>query len=107
MGYIPMKRSENRILTTHVGSLIRPAELLEALSGVGDGSPIHDGWFVEILERSIKDVVRQQAEAGIDIINDGEFGKSRMMGSSENPVGRITFLNGSAVSKTAPIKRLP
>jgi 5-methyltetrahydropteroyltriglutamate--homocysteine methyltransferase len=71
-----MKRSEHRILTTHVGSLIRPAELLEALSGVRDRSPVHDGLFVGILERAIKDVVRKQAETGIDIINDGEFGKS-------------------------------
>jgi 5-methyltetrahydropteroyltriglutamate--homocysteine methyltransferase len=71
-----MKRSENRILTTHVGSLIRPAELLEALSGIRDRSPVHDGRFVGILERAIKHVVRKQADVGIDIINDGEFGKS-------------------------------
>jgi 5-methyltetrahydropteroyltriglutamate--homocysteine methyltransferase len=71
-----MKRSENRILTTHVGSLIRPAELLEALSGIQGRSPVHDSRFVEILAHAIKEIVRKQAEAGIDIINDGEFGKS-------------------------------
>jgi 5-methyltetrahydropteroyltriglutamate--homocysteine methyltransferase len=71
-----MKRSENRILTTHVGSLIRPAELLDALRETADGSPARDGRFITILEQAINDVVRRQAEAGIDIINDGEFGKS-------------------------------
>jgi 5-methyltetrahydropteroyltriglutamate--homocysteine methyltransferase len=71
-----MKRSENRILTTHVGSLIRPAGLFEALSGVRDRSPAHDGLVIEILDGAIKDIVRRQAEVGIDIINDGEFGES-------------------------------
>ena len=71
-----MKRSENRILTTHVGSLIRPAELLEALSGFRDQAPSHDGRFLDILDRAIKDIVRKQVDVGIDIINDGEFGKS-------------------------------
>jgi 5-methyltetrahydropteroyltriglutamate--homocysteine methyltransferase len=71
-----MKRSEDRILTTHVGSLIRPPELLDALSLVRSGAPSHNVRFMEVLDRSIKDVVKKQAEAGIDIINDGEFGKS-------------------------------
>jgi 5-methyltetrahydropteroyltriglutamate--homocysteine methyltransferase len=71
-----MKRSENRILTTHVGSLIRPAELLEALAGSQPGPPVLDGAFLGILERSINNVVRNQADVGLDIINDGEFGKS-------------------------------
>jgi 5-methyltetrahydropteroyltriglutamate--homocysteine methyltransferase len=71
-----MKRSENRILTTHVGSLIRPAELLAALPDVPNRAPAHDGHFVEVLARAIRDIVRKQVEAGIDIINDGEFGKS-------------------------------
>jgi 5-methyltetrahydropteroyltriglutamate--homocysteine methyltransferase len=71
-----MKRSETRILTTHVGSLIRPTELLDALSGVQGRAPAHDGQFVEVLARAIRDVVRKQAEVGLDIINDGEFGKS-------------------------------
>ncbi len=71
-----MKRSENRILTTHVGSLIRPAELLDALAGVQGPSPVQDQYFLARLQQAVSNVVRQQAEAGIDIINDGEFGKS-------------------------------
>jgi 5-methyltetrahydropteroyltriglutamate--homocysteine methyltransferase len=71
-----MKRSEDRILTTHVGSLIRPQELLAALEGVQNQAPVLDESFMECLQHSIRDVVRKQAEVGIDIINDGEFGKS-------------------------------
>lgn len=61
-----MKRSENRILTTHVGSLIRSQAALEA-------SKTHDD---KRLAQEIDDIVACQAQAGIDIVNDGEFGKS-------------------------------
>ena len=71
-----MKRSEDRILTTHVGSLIRPPELLEALAAVENQSPVQDQSFMAILQHAIGDVVRRQADVGIDIVNDGEFGKS-------------------------------
>jgi 5-methyltetrahydropteroyltriglutamate--homocysteine methyltransferase len=61
-----MKRSTERILTTHVGSLPRPAELLQSSNGHSD----------DALRRAVADVVRQQAAVGIDIPSDGEFGKS-------------------------------
>ena len=63
-----MKRSEERILTTHVGSLVRPPELLAA-ADKGDG-------LEDILQAAVADVVERQAEAGVDIVNDGEYGKS-------------------------------
>ena len=70
-----MKRSTDRILTTHVGSLIRPKELLDQLrakqSGKGD-----ERAYEECLKQSVAAVVRRQAEAGIDIVDDGEFGKN-------------------------------
>ena len=61
-----MKRSTDRILTTHVGSLIRPKALLDA----------KDAQHETALRQSVADVVARQAEAGIDVVNDGEFGKS-------------------------------
>lgn len=61
-----MKRSESRILTTHVGSLIRTKAALEA-------SKTHDQ--AKVAEQ-IAEVVAHQAQAGIDIVNDGEYGKS-------------------------------
>jgi 5-methyltetrahydropteroyltriglutamate--homocysteine methyltransferase len=61
-----MKRSENRILTTHVGSLIRSKAALEA-------SKSHDE---KKLAAEVADIVAHQAKVGIDIVNDGEYGKS-------------------------------
>ena len=68
-----MKRSEQRILTTHVGSLIRPKALLDA--GKDRDGARRDAHEQE-LTRSVAEVVSRQAKAGIDVVNDGEFGKS-------------------------------
>jgi 5-methyltetrahydropteroyltriglutamate--homocysteine methyltransferase len=72
-----MKRSEHRILTTHVGSIVRPQRLRE-LAGMSMTSPSPENKkeFEDSLAESVAEVVRRQAEAGIDIVNDGEFGKS-------------------------------
>jgi 5-methyltetrahydropteroyltriglutamate--homocysteine methyltransferase len=63
-----MKRSDKRTLTTHVGSLIRAPEL-KALAQSGEDAP-------EVVCRATAEVVKKQAAIGIDIISDGEFGKS-------------------------------
>jgi 5-methyltetrahydropteroyltriglutamate--homocysteine methyltransferase len=70
-----MKRSVDRILTTHVGSIVRPPELLE-LASYQKGPPKDPVLFAKALADAIVTVVRQQAEAGIDIVNDGEFAKT-------------------------------
>jgi 5-methyltetrahydropteroyltriglutamate--homocysteine methyltransferase len=66
-----MKRSADRILTTHVGSLPRPGDLVDLYR---DNAP--DGILLPRLRSAISQVVRQQADSGIDIVNDGEFGKA-------------------------------
>jgi 5-methyltetrahydropteroyltriglutamate--homocysteine methyltransferase len=71
-----MKRSNERILTTHVGSLIRPQPLQEFLRAKQAGRPFDRKAYDECLAQSVADVVRQQAETGVDVISDGEFGKS-------------------------------
>jgi 5-methyltetrahydropteroyltriglutamate--homocysteine methyltransferase len=71
-----MKRSVDRILTTHVGSLIRPQPLQEFLRAKQASKPFDQQAYDHCLTRSVADVVRRQAEAGIDVISDGEFGKS-------------------------------
>src|ERR1043165_10152162 len=71
-----MKRSVDRILTTHVGSLIRPQPLQEFLRAKQAGKPFDVQAYDHCLSRSVADVVRRQAEAGIDVVSDGEFGKS-------------------------------
>ena len=70
-----MKRSDTRILTTHVGSLIRPAELLELGKSSRDNAQA-ERRYRDALGRATEDVVRRQVDAGVDIVNDGEYGKS-------------------------------
>ena len=71
-----MPSSDGRILTTHVGSLIRPAELLKFIAARQSAQAYDDAQYQDCLARSVADVVRQQAKAGIDLPSDGEFGKS-------------------------------
>jgi len=71
-----MKRSTSRILTTHTGSLIRPPRLLEFVQERRNGDVVDERADDQCLKDSVAEVVRQLAEAGIDIVNDGEFGKS-------------------------------
>ena len=66
-----MKRSINRTLTTHAGSLPRPEDLMALYR---EDAP--DLKLLPRLQSAIADVVRRQAEIGIDIVNDGEFGKA-------------------------------
>lgn len=65
--------SEHRILTSHVGSLVRPPQFTELLKARDAGRPVPE--FDEVLSQAVRDVVRRQVEAGIDIVSDGEFGK--------------------------------
>jgi 5-methyltetrahydropteroyltriglutamate--homocysteine methyltransferase len=71
-----MKTSTDRILTTHVGSLIRPPALQEVMRAKQAGQSYDRAAYEAGLKESVAAVVRRQAEAGIDVISDGEFGKS-------------------------------
>ena len=71
-----MKRSSDRILTTHVGSLIRPPDLQDFLRLKQAGKPYDEQAYQRCLTQSVAAVVRQQAETGVDVVSDGEFGKS-------------------------------
>jgi 5-methyltetrahydropteroyltriglutamate--homocysteine methyltransferase len=100
-----MRRSTERILTTHVGSLIRPAPLLPLIRAKQSGQPYDRQAYQECLKTSVADVVRQQAAAGIDVPSDGEFGKSiswsqyaleRLSGFERRPVsGPSRFASGA------------
>jgi 5-methyltetrahydropteroyltriglutamate--homocysteine methyltransferase len=72
-----MAGNADRILTTHVGSLVRPPQLVEFLHAIEDRKPYDQAAYEECLKQSIAEVVRQQADAGIDIVSDGEFSKGR------------------------------
>jgi 5-methyltetrahydropteroyltriglutamate--homocysteine methyltransferase len=70
-----MKRSTDRILTTHVGSLIRPDDLRELIRAKQSGKGYDEQAYQTCLRQSVAEVVRQQAAIGLDVISDGEFGK--------------------------------
>jgi 5-methyltetrahydropteroyltriglutamate--homocysteine methyltransferase len=73
---IPTLRSTDRILTTHVGSLVRPDELVAELHARREGHGSPEPEFEALLARCVADVVRRQADVGIDLVSDGEFGKT-------------------------------
>src|SRR5258707_1711329 len=70
-----MKRSTDRILTTHVGSLPRPDDLRAMILKKQRGEAIDDGAFAARVKSAVGEIVRRQAEAGIDIVADGEMGR--------------------------------
>jgi len=71
-----MKRSDGRILTSHAGSLPRPEALLEINRPKLAGEAYDEKVYAERLSAAVEEVCRKQAELGIDVINDGEFGKA-------------------------------
>jgi 5-methyltetrahydropteroyltriglutamate--homocysteine methyltransferase len=92
-----MNRSTERILTTHTGSLPRPPELLRLLNDRAEGAPVDEAAFREHVRSAMRDAVRRQADAGIDIVSDGEMGKrgfanyvmDRMTGFGGEDQGRL------------------
>jgi len=71
-----MAGSADRIFTTHVGSLVRPDELLAFVALQQEGKPHDAAAYQECLQRSVADVVKKQVAVGVDIVSDGEYGKS-------------------------------
>ena len=70
-----MKHSTDRILTTHAGSLSRPASLIAMSKAIAVGESKGDAAYAQCLASSVTDVVKKQRELGVDIPDDGEFGK--------------------------------
>ena len=70
-----MKHSTERILTTHVGSLPRPPDLLEMIQAKEQGQPFNAAGLAGRVKSAVDEVVRKQAAAGIDILADGEMGR--------------------------------
>lgn len=70
-----MRHSTDRILTTHVGSLPRPHDLLDILKARLNGEPVDEMAFHDKLKQSVEDMVARQVEVSIDIVADGEMSK--------------------------------
>jgi 5-methyltetrahydropteroyltriglutamate--homocysteine methyltransferase len=71
-----MQRSTRRILTTHTGSLPRPAEVVRLLLDAQDSSPGHRAALAAAVDAAVADVVQRQVACGLDVINDGEQGRT-------------------------------
>jgi 5-methyltetrahydropteroyltriglutamate--homocysteine methyltransferase len=70
-----MKRSSQRFLTTHTGSLPRPEDLVRVMFAKEEGVPVDPAALGERIAAAVADIVGKQAAAGIDIVNDGEMSK--------------------------------
>ena len=70
-----MQRSTGRILTTHVGSLPRPQDVVTFLFAQDGGEAYDAAEFDAALQRAVTDVVKRQSDAGIDVVSDGEMSK--------------------------------
>ena len=87
------KRSTDRILTTHAGSLPRPDDLREMIAAKDEGRPYDPEAVDRRVQGAVTEVVKMQVESGIDIINDGEqskrsfstYARERLSGYEERP----------------------
>jgi len=70
-----MKLSTDRILTTHVGSLPRPDDLFDLMLDRMDGKPVDEKAYAGRVREAVDASVRQQVDAGLDVVSDGEMGK--------------------------------
>ena len=84
-----MKHSERRILTTHVGSLPRPRELLLPLHARDSGEPYDAAGLERQIAAAVSKVVRQQADLGIDVVNDGEHGRASFATYANTRIGGL------------------
>jgi len=70
-----MKRSVDRFLTTHTGSLPRPADLIRMMFAREEGVPVDSSALAARIHSAVAEVVRKQAESGVTVLNDGELSK--------------------------------
>lgn len=70
-----MQRSTDRFLTTHTGSLPRPDDLIKMMYAKEEGVPVEPTALAARVKAAVAELVKKQAEAGVDLINDGEMSK--------------------------------
>jgi 5-methyltetrahydropteroyltriglutamate--homocysteine methyltransferase len=70
-----MRRSSERIITTHVGSLPRPHDLLDMMRARSERQPVDEQAFEQSVESAVGEAVQRQVECGVDVVSDGEQGK--------------------------------
>src|SRR3974390_1703136 len=70
-----MKRSTERFLTTHTGSLPRPDDLIRTMFAKEEGVPVDRAALAARIASAVADCVQKQVRAGVDVVNDGEMSK--------------------------------
>jgi 5-methyltetrahydropteroyltriglutamate--homocysteine methyltransferase len=93
-----MKRSTDRILTTHVGSLPRPDDLRALIQKKQQGEAVDEAAFAARVKTAVAETVQRQAETGIDIVADGEMGR---IGFIPYVNERLAGIEPSASAETA------
>jgi 5-methyltetrahydropteroyltriglutamate--homocysteine methyltransferase len=89
-----MKRSTDRILTTHVGSLPRPPDLIALVRAKLRGEAVDDQAYARVLTDSVAAIVRKQVELGVDVIDDGECGKPSFVSYGNERLGGFSARTG-------------
>jgi 5-methyltetrahydropteroyltriglutamate--homocysteine methyltransferase len=97
-----VKRSTERILTTHAGSLPRPPRVLELVEGRDQREVFSRPNAAEVISQAIKSAVEQQVEAGLDVVSDGEMGR---VGFSAYITERLTGFDGELRPMSAQVER--
>src|SRR6185369_11928318 len=94
-----MKRSIDRILTTHVGSLPRPPDMIDLMRAVGRGEPFDARRRDEMVKAAVFDAVDRQINAGVDIVNDGN---DRLGGFERAPANTKSMWSGTRETNAFP-----
>jgi 5-methyltetrahydropteroyltriglutamate--homocysteine methyltransferase len=86
-----MKTGTDRVLTTHVGSIPRPESVKALLRARLNGEPVDEGQLAACVADAVAEVVRKQAEVGLDVVSDGEMSKTSFLGyTDERLTGFVT-----------------
>src|SRR4029079_12458367 len=91
-----MKRSTERILTTHVGSLPRPPDLLDMMAAKEQGRGFDQGAYDRRLRGAVGEIVKKQVELGVDVIDDGEYSKPSFVTYMNQRLGGFGVAKGTA-----------
>jgi 5-methyltetrahydropteroyltriglutamate--homocysteine methyltransferase len=97
-----MKRSTERILTTHAGSLPRPPEILQLVEGRDQREVLGQAGASELIDQAVASTVRRQVDIGIDVPGDGEMGR---VGFSAYATERLTGFDGAPRPMVAQVER--
>ena len=102
-----IERSVDRILTTHTGSLPRPLDLVQALIEQGSGESVGSATFEELVSGAVADVIAKQIDVGVDVVNDGEQGKSSYLNYLRDRVGGLELMGDTGPFHTLDERDFP